>query len=233
MPSTTCWTPRTASPCCPPGQQAFTGRNGEKLWNEIGAVVADRWDEVVDALDAIVTTPEVDAEALETGQAEAAAISAAEKVSKSSPWRHARPRPSEAEVDEDRDEDLEFWDETGVDCLEITVGGRTGYTLRCYLGEDPVFLSDRRPDPDLLLARGPGELPDGDRPDSTAWPRSRSGRTSARRSSMARRRCWPAPRTPTCWTVWTPELLEGPDAVDRKQLELGRRTAGRCGPAAR
>ena len=61
------------------GQLAFTGRNGEKLWNEIGSVVAERWDEVVDALDAIVTTPEVDPEALEMGQAEAAAISAAEK----------------------------------------------------------------------------------------------------------------------------------------------------------
>ena len=42
-------------------------------------VVVDRWDEVVDALDAIVTTPEVDDEALEIGLAEAAAISAAEK----------------------------------------------------------------------------------------------------------------------------------------------------------
>ena len=23
----------------------------------------------------------------------------------------------------------------------ITIGGRTGWTLRCYLGDDPVFLS--------------------------------------------------------------------------------------------
>jgi hypothetical protein len=113
------------------GQLAFTGRNGEKLWNEIGSVVAERWDEVVDALDAIVTTPEVDPEALAMGQEEAAAISAAEK----------QPEAAPEESDEDRDEDLEFWDETGVDCLEITIGGRTGYTLRCYLGEDPVFLS--------------------------------------------------------------------------------------------
>ena len=93
------------------------------------------------------------------------------------PWRWARRRPRRSvrprsnrgarrrrRPDEDRDEDLEFWDETGVDCLEITIGGRTGYTLRCYLGEDPVFLSERRPDPDLHLARGPGELPDRGRP---------------------------------------------------------------------
>ena len=49
----------------PMGQQAFVGRNGEKLWNEIGAVVAARWDEVLDALDGIVTTPEVEPAALE------------------------------------------------------------------------------------------------------------------------------------------------------------------------
>ena len=59
--------------------------------------------------------------------------------------RRARPRrrrrPAGGAAEEPRDEDLEFWDETGVDCLEITVGGRTGYTLRCYLGDDPVFLS--------------------------------------------------------------------------------------------
>ena len=71
---------------------AFSGRNGEKLWNEIGAVVAERWDEVVDALDAIVATPEVDAQALEMAQAEAAAISAAEKGPEGVPAAGEEPR---------------------------------------------------------------------------------------------------------------------------------------------
>ena len=57
--------------------------------------------------------------------------------------RRAPPRTAE----EPRDEDLAYWDETGIDCLEITVGGRTGWTLRCYLGDDPVFLSTDRPHP--------------------------------------------------------------------------------------
>ena len=116
----------------PLGQQAFIGRNGEKLWNEMGAVIAERWDEVIDALDALVTTPAVDADELTQTKAEAAAISAVEKTSDT----------AEPEEDEERDEDLEFWDETGVDCLEITVGERTGFTLRCYLGDDPVFLAE-------------------------------------------------------------------------------------------
>ena len=147
----------------PPAQLAFTGRNGEKLWNEIGAVVVDRWDEVVDALDGIVTTPEVDPEALAIGPGRGRRDQRRREAAGDRRRRNP-PRTRTA------DEDLEFWDETGVDCLEITVGGRTGYTLRCYLGDDPVFLSERRPDPDLRLARGPGELPDRGRRRRTRWP---------------------------------------------------------------
>lgn len=110
------------------GESAFVGRQGERLWDEIGATVADRWDSVVDAVDALVTTPDVDPAALASASEEAAAIAAA-----------ARSLTEEPEPE--RDEDLGFWDDAGVDCLEITVGGRTGWTMRCYLGEDPVFLA--------------------------------------------------------------------------------------------
>src|SRR3954470_7526216 len=44
------------------GTPAFAGRDGEALWAELAEVVDERWDEVVDALDAMVTTPEVDEE---------------------------------------------------------------------------------------------------------------------------------------------------------------------------
>ncbi|WP_018331045.1 hypothetical protein [Actinomycetospora chiangmaiensis] len=44
------------------GVATFTGREGEALWAELADVVAERWDEVVDALDALVTVPEVDVE---------------------------------------------------------------------------------------------------------------------------------------------------------------------------
>jgi hypothetical protein len=36
---------------------------------------------------------------------------------------------------------LLFWDEVGIDCLEIGVADRVGWTLRCYLDDAPVFLS--------------------------------------------------------------------------------------------
>ena len=191
------------------GQLAFTGRNGEKLWNEIGSVVAERWDEVVDALDAIVTTPEVDPEALAMGQEEAAAISAAEK----------QPEAAPEESDEDRDEDLEFWDETGVDCLEITIGGRTGYTLRCYLGEDPVFLSSGGR---IQIYTSPEELekylteahPKHALATLEAWPDIRTAVADGEAAVLA------GPENTYQIDDLDKALLEGPDAVDRRQLEL-------------
>ncbi len=204
------------------GQLAFTGRNGEKLWNEIGAVVVDRWDEVVDALDAIVTTPEVDVEALEMGQAEAAAISAAEKR----PEETVVPGASidgvedeEIELDEDRDEDLEFWDETGVDCLEVTIGGRVGYTLRCYLGEDPVFLAEGGR---IQIYSSPEDLenylmtadPQHTLASLAVWPEIRKAVTDGEAAVLA------GPENTYLMDGLDKSLLEGPEAVDRKQLEL-------------
>jgi hypothetical protein len=44
------------------GPTAFAGRDGQALWAELAEIVDERWDEVVDAIDALVTTPEVDEE---------------------------------------------------------------------------------------------------------------------------------------------------------------------------
>ena len=46
----------------PQGVAAFSGRDGGALWTELADVVAERWDEVLDALDALVRVPEVDTE---------------------------------------------------------------------------------------------------------------------------------------------------------------------------
>lgn len=193
----------------PMGQSAFVGRNGEKLWNEMGAVIAERWDEVIDALDAIVTTPDVDADTLAGTKAEAAAISAVAKTSDT----------VEPEEDQERDEDLEFWDETGVDCLEITVGGRTGYTLRCYLGDDPVFLSER----DRIQIYSSAEdlenqlmVADVTHRLSTleVWPEIRRAVTDGDAAVLA------GPENTYRLDGLASAMREGPAAVDGRQLEL-------------
>ena len=42
------------------GVDAFSGRSGRKRWAEIEAVIGRGWDNVVDAIDNIVSTPDVD-----------------------------------------------------------------------------------------------------------------------------------------------------------------------------
>lgn len=118
------------------GEPAFVGRQGEKLWNGIGAAVVKSWDKVIDALDGVATTPQIDADALAEAEAEAAAVNAVLEDLE----------PDDIEVVEleegERDPELAFWDEIGIDCVEITLGGRTGTTLRCYLDDEPVFLAE-------------------------------------------------------------------------------------------
>lgn len=117
------------------GEAGFVGRQGEKLWNGIGSAVVSDWDKVIDALDGVVSTPEVDAAALAATQEEAAAVNA---VLPDDTEEELVPELEEGE----RDPELGFWDDIGIDCVEITVTGRTGYTLRCYLDDQPVFLSE-------------------------------------------------------------------------------------------
>ncbi|WP_111766412.1 primosomal protein [Nakamurella deserti] len=125
----------------PLGDSAFTGRTGEKLWDGIGAAVVARWDEVVDAVDAIVTTPDVDPEALARAQAELASVSKLTLSDAEGSVAVSDAAP-EAAPELERAAELEFWDELGIDCISVAVDGVTGYTLRCYLGEDPVFLAE-------------------------------------------------------------------------------------------
>ena len=120
----------------PLGEQAFTGRAGEKLWNELGAVVVGRWDEVLDAIDGIVTTPEVEPDALTTAQSEADAIAAAERAATGRVAGGSRGAARRGPRLLGRHRHRLPGDHRRR---------RTGWTLRCYLGDDPVFLStDRR-----------------------------------------------------------------------------------------
>jgi hypothetical protein len=139
------------------GQTAFIGRSGKKLWHEIGRVVADRWDSIIEALDAIVTTPDTDEAAVAAAQAEIDAVSrGADTDTDVAAASSGLPADAgDADEEEPRDPDLDFWDEVGIDCISVTIGGRTGWGLRCYLGDAPVFLSDGGK---ILLFRKPAAL---------------------------------------------------------------------------
>ncbi|GGM59630.1 hypothetical protein GCM10012275_33440 [Longimycelium tulufanense] len=115
------------------GTLPFSGRDGQKLWNELAKVVAERWDEVLDAIEGVIRTPEVDAPALATAQEELAELE--EAVEDTEPATEEPAEPEEVE-----EEPTGFWAEVGIDPIRIITSQGEFYTLRCYLDEEPLFL---------------------------------------------------------------------------------------------
>lgn len=133
------------------GVDTFYGREGEELWERIGAAIAKDWDAVLDAVDTIVTTPDVDAAAVAVAEAE---LLAADENSVDDDDATDEDDDSEFEAvdltaesensgrDEEEDDEESFWTEVGIDPVKIITSDGTWFTLRCYLGDDPIFLGD-------------------------------------------------------------------------------------------
>lgn len=132
------------------GADAFVGREGSQLWNRIGAVVAKGWDAVLDAIDTVLTTPDVDAEATAVADAEITAaaenIVDAEDLDDEDIDTDDDTSSDDSDVvvvpvdTDDEDEDETFWGSVGIDPVRIITSEDTYYTLRCYLDDEPLFL---------------------------------------------------------------------------------------------
>ena len=114
------------------GTLPFVGREGKRLWTQLMEIVAQRWDDVIDALDDLVDTPDVDAPALAAAEKE---VLAAEELA-----RDADAVAPADDTDDADDEPAGFWDEIGIDPIRITTRDGEFVTLRCYLDDKPVFL---------------------------------------------------------------------------------------------
>src|SRR6266496_3909879 len=153
------------------GTFPFTGREGEKLWNELAETIAERWDEVLDAIDDVVYTPEVDKAVLDETTDELAAFQAesaeaesaldaedaedadAEESTKDAEESDDDDTAAAEDADdlEDEEEDEEepepepvgFWAEVGIDPIKIITAEAEYYTLRCYLDDEPIFLGTK------------------------------------------------------------------------------------------
>jgi len=120
------------------GTLPFVGREGGRQWNELVAVVAARWDEVIDALDDLVDTPEVDAAALAAAEKEEVAAVALDGDADA-----IAPADDTDDVDDTDDDDdgpEGFWDEVGIHPIRITTRDGEFVSLRCFLDDKPVFL---------------------------------------------------------------------------------------------
>jgi len=132
------------------GIDHFTGKAGLKRWHAIADVVGRGWDDVLKAVDEIVSTPDVDSTVSDAAAAELAEP-LKEDVPETVPETTDEPEP-EAAVEEDagidpatNDEvvlggDQDFWTKVGIDPIRIMTGASTLYTLRCYFEDRPIFL---------------------------------------------------------------------------------------------
>jgi hypothetical protein len=152
------------------GTFPFTGREGEKLWNDLAETISERWDEVLDAIDDVVYTPEVDKAVLDETTDELAAFQAesaeaesaldaedAEDADDDESTKDAEDADEdddaddldeEDEEDDEEEEDAEpepvgFWAEVGIDPIKIVTVEAEYYTLRCYLDDEPIFLGTK------------------------------------------------------------------------------------------
>ncbi|MBA2470841.1 MAG: primosomal protein [Pseudonocardiales bacterium] len=113
------------------GTLSFGGREGARHWDALCTVIAQRWDEVIDAVDALIRSPDVDAAALDAAATE---LSEAESSVADKQAAAATEAPAAG------DPALDFWSEVGIDPIRIISDLGDHYTLRCYLDDAPVFL---------------------------------------------------------------------------------------------
>lgn len=211
------------------GVDAFAGRAGRKRWAEIEAVIGRSWDGVIDAIDGVVTVPDVDAAASEQAAAELAEPAPELDEPEESPDEEFAVDDVVDTVDEAEGLEAEaerqllgshedFWVQVGIDPIQVMTGSGTYYTLRCYFDDSPrflgrngrisVFTSERS------LAR---YLVDEHESDLSGFSTYEDIRTAATDGSL---RIKVTEDNIYVLTGISDDLADGPEAVDRDQLEL-------------
>lgn len=211
------------------GIEAFGGRTGRKRWTEIEAVIGRSWDGVLDAIDSIVTIPDVDA---------AAAQKAADELAEPAPEPEIEDTDEaddvviEGEVDTDEEVEAlaveaksqvlgshaDFWGQVGIDPVRIMTGSGTYYTLRCYLDDEPIFLGRNGRisvfGSERALARYLADEHESDLSDLSTYD---DIRTAATDGSL---RIKVTDDNVYVLSELSEDITDGPEAVDSQQLEL-------------
>lgn len=216
------------------GIEQFKGRAGRKRWALIADIVSRGWDGVLSAVDEVVSTPEVDAAAVAAAEAELAEpyeadpdeapIAAPDPIGAiGSALAGLDLEDSEAGVAVAADRavlgsDADFWERVGIDPIRVMSGAGTFYTLRCYFDDKPIFLgrngrisvfgSERG------LARYLADEHDHDLADLSTYD---DIRTAATDGSL---RIDVIDDNVYVLTGLVDDIADGPDAIDRDQLDL-------------
>jgi hypothetical protein len=211
------------------GIDNFTGRAGRKRWNALAEIVGRSWGNVLAAVEEVISTPDVDS---------AASSKAADELAEEPPaelQETVSEDPADA-ADTDSDEtaavlgehatgerlvlggDANFWTKVGIDPIRIITDNGTFFTLRCYLGDEPVFLGRNGRisvfGSERALARYLADEHDHDLSDLSTYD---DIRTAATDGSLA---IDITDDNVYVLSGMVDDLTDGPDAVDREQLEL-------------
>ena len=207
------------------GIDQFTGRAGKKRWNIVGQVIARSWNDVLAAIDEVITTPGVDPGAVAKAAAELA-----------EPWEDDSPAIFDAVSDSDSDSDSEdaaiadkaermvlggdanFWEHVGIDPIRVMSGEGTLYTLRCYFDDKPIFLGRNGRvsvfTSERALARYLADEHDHDLADLSTYDDVRTAATDGSLKADV------TDDNVYVLTGLVDDIAEGPDAIDRDQLAL-------------
>jgi hypothetical protein len=209
------------------GINHFSGKAGLKRWNAIAAVVARSWDDVLGAVDEIVSIPDVD-----SGVADAAAAELdepfEEETVETPGEAEAAQEATDAEAEADKPQssggevvlggDHDFWLKVGIDPIRIMTSSGTFYSLRCYFDDRPIFLGRNGRisvfTSERALARYLADEHDHDLSDLSTYD---DIRTAATDGSL---RVDITDDNVYVLSGLADDFADGPDAVDREQLDL-------------
>ncbi|GAB3464818.1 primosomal protein [Actinophytocola sediminis] len=214
------------------GTFPFTGREGEKLWTDLAETIAQRWDEVLDAIDDVVLVPEVDKAILDQTTDELAAYQAeseeaedaldaedAEDVDTETDDEESEKDTAVVVAEDEEPAPVGFWGEVGIDPIKIVTVEAEYYTLRCYLDDEPIFLGS---DGKITVAKSPRALAkylatapeDNDLAEVSTWEEVAAKATDGSLELDV--------ETDNTYVLngLAEDLGEGPDTVDPVQLDL-------------
>jgi hypothetical protein len=230
------------------GIDTFAGKAGHKRWNAIAEIIARSWDDVLGAIDEIVSTPEVDVEYAakaaeelaeepeepeieeDTEEGDEATADAAESAEEDDSGTDEEPADEDDEDDEDEEVERaagdtvvlggaeDFWVQVGIDPIRIITSAGTFYTLRCYLDDSPIFLGRNGRisvfTSERALARYLADEHDHDLSDLSTYDDIRTAATDGSLSVDI------TDDNIYVLSGLADDFGDGPDAVDRDQLDL-------------
>lgn len=195
------------------GTLPFSGKDGQRRWNEVCQVVAERWDELLDALDSVVTTPEVPQDAVAAAETELAEVTETDEDD--------AVEASEVETVEEDDIEPTFWHEVGIDPIRIVTRDGDFFTLRCYLDDEPIFLGSQGKidvfGSERALARF---LADADALEDNDLTRVSTWSSVVERANAGELEVEVEPDNTYVLTGLDEDLAHGPSEVDPNQLDL-------------